>query len=313
PEHRILGFYAVPLSPDAGKENGAVVILRDITRSREEEASLVESERLNAVKLLAAGVAHEIGNPLNALNIHLQLIDREIRDLPEGAAAGLGELVDVARKEVTRLDLIITQFLRALRPTRPKLTSVEIERVIEDALVLLRQEIEDRSIDVSIEKPESLPKVRVDRNQMQQAFFNIIKNAFQSMSDGGTLRISLGVTDRLLAVSFRDTGQGISAEDMGRIFEPYHTTKAQGSGLGLMIVQRIVQDHGGQIEVASKPGQGTAFTVLLPLWERRVRLLRAPTGEGRKGASPAGAGSPVADDQDPAPDDRGVRQVRHEQ
>ena len=288
PQHRILSFYVVPLSDTDGAQDGAVMILRDVTRDREEEADLVESERLNAVKLLAAGVAHEIGNPLNALNIHLQLLDRAIRQWPEGQGDELEDLVRVARDEVSRLDLIITQFLRAIRPSRPEPSTVHVEELMKETLTLMGSEIGNRRIDVELDFDDPLPPLSVDRNQIKQCFFNVIRNAVQAMPDGGSLHISLRPADPFLAVSFRDTGVGIAAEDLGRIFEPYHTSKEQGSGLGLMIVQRIVQDHGGQIEVVSKPGAGTAITILLPLTDRRTRLLKAPHGAEHSSSETAG-------------------------
>ncbi len=277
PKRRFLSFYVVPLSAVESREEGAVIILRDVTQDRQHEASLVESERLNAVTLLAAGVAHEIGNPLNALNIHLQLLDRELKQAGPAGRESLLELVDVARKEVTRLDLIITQFLRAIRPTHPNLEPMPVLAVLKDTLRLLKQEIENRGVHVELESPAGIPPLRLDKDQIKQAFFNIIKNALQAMADGGLLRISVAASDHFVAVAFRDNGPGISPEDFGRIFEPYYTTKKGGSGLGLMIVQRIIQDHGGRMDVHSEPGFGTTFTVFLPLDERRTRLLKPPS------------------------------------
>jgi PAS domain S-box-containing protein len=274
PVPRLLTFYVVPLSAVESHEKGAVIILRDVTRAREQEASLLESERLDAVRLLAAGVAHEIGNPLNALNIHLQLLDRDLQKTDTQNQATLLELVDVARTEVTRLDLIITQFLRAIRPAKPSLAKTPLSAVITDTLALLKQEIENHNAHVELELPRDLPPLRLDKDQIKQAFFNIIKNSLQAMPEGGLLRISAAASDRFMAIAFRDNGSGISPEDIGHIFEPYYTTKPAGSGIGLMIVQRIIQDHGGRMDVHSEPGVGTTFTVFLPLDERRVRLLK---------------------------------------
>lgn len=281
PEHRFLSFYMAPLPSESENGGGLVVMLRDVTRERQSETAFVESERLNAVKLLAAGVAHEIGNPLNSLNIHLQLLDREIRKLSKEQVGNLRELLEVARNEVSRLDMIIAQFLRAIRPTEPRLTLSQVENLLKETLNLLKQEIQDRGIDVEIECPESIPRIRVDGGQIKQAFFNLIRNALQAMPDGGALTIAIRTSDKFLAVSFRDTGVGIKPDELGRIFEPYHTTKQKGSGLGLMIVQRIIQEHGGEIEVSSKPDTGTIFTIFLPRAERRVRLLTAREDEAQ--------------------------------
>ena len=276
PEHRFLSIYAVPLPDEDGKGQGVLIILRDITRDRAQEASLVEGERLNAIKLLAAGVAHEIGNPLNALNIHLELLAREIVPLPRAQREPLAELVQIARSEVGRLDAIITQFLRALRPARPQLVLADAGALLRETLDLMRTDIENRRIEVAIANAEGLPPIPIDPPQIKQVYFNLIKNALEAMPDGGTMAISFSVGDSYLTLDFLDSGTGIGPGDFNRIFEPYHTTKASGHGLGLMIVQRIVQDHGGQIEVSSKPDAGTRFRIQLPLAERRIRKIKAP-------------------------------------
>ncbi len=282
PEHRFLTFYVVPLRSEEkaapGHENGgAVVILRDVTRDRRQEAQSLASERLRAIMLLAAGVAHEIGNPLNSLTIHLQLMQRELdRMKDEADSAGLRELVDVSMRETHRLDQILTRFLKAVRPVRPQLESVDMRAPIRETLDFLRHEIKDRSVQIDLTLDEHPPPVKGDPNQIRQAFFNLVKNAVDAMPDGGRLEIRLEHTDRFVTVSFRDSGTGIPADEMSRIFDPYYTTKTDGSGLGMMIVQRIIQDHGGEIEVESEPGRGTALTLLFPREDRLVRLLKAP-------------------------------------
>lgn len=273
PEHRYLAFYVVPLALQQPKERGAVVILRDVTRDRQSQAASVESERLRAIMLLAAGVAHEIGNPLNSLSIHLQLLRRELAGMR--AAEGARELVDVCEREVRRLDRIVSQFLSAVRPAPLNLESARIEEIVADAAEFWRHEAADRGVRIEVAPAEDLPTVRVDRHQIRQAFFNIIKNAVEAMPGGGVLRIGFSAGDRFVGVTFADTGHGIRAEDLSRIFDPYYTTKANGSGLGMMIVQRIVRDHGGEIEIHSEVGRGTAVVVALPREDRLVRLLPA--------------------------------------
>lgn len=277
PEHRFVSVYAAPLSRETSEEN-VLVILRDVTAERLRENSALETERTNAVCQLAAGVAHEIGNPLNALNIHLQVLARDLREetaLDEDARNHYDGLVQVARSEVSRLDTIIRQFLGALRPSRLVLRPEQPVEVVKDSLKVLQTELENRRIAVSLDAPARIPKLMLDREQMQQVFFNLVKNAMEAMPDGGRLRILFEVGDAFVTISIVDSGKGIPAEELGRLFEPYHTTKVNGNGLGLMIVKRIVSGHGGEIEVSSKPETGTCFKIRLPLQERRIRRLNA--------------------------------------
>ncbi len=274
PRQRFLNFYIVPLLDEAHSVvTGLAVILRDVTETRRRTETTIESEKISALTLLAAGVAHEIGNPLNSLNIHLQLMERELKNLPAKKAQRLRDDIRVARDEIQRLDRIINQFLHAVRPTKPDLQRASLNDVVTETLVLLEHELASRDIFVEQELADELPKTLVDQAQLKQAFYNVIKNALQAMRAGGILCVRTEVTDTQVIVSFIDTGQGITPEQIGRIFEPYYTTKKEGSGLGLMIVQRIVREHGGTIEVESNVGRGTTFRIKLPIYEKRTRLL----------------------------------------
>ena len=285
PASRFINFYIVPLSiarksdndDDAlsGEQVGHAIILRDITETRRSEQQTIESERLNALTLLAAGVAHEIGNPLNSLNIHLQLIQREARKIDGAKRAELQESVEVARAEVNRLDSIITQFLRAIRPTRPQLKPESINSIVEESVRFFTPEIKDRDIIVEQELRSDLPLLELDRDQMKQAFYNVIKNSFEAMKSRGVLRIRTDMDDSHVIVRFNDSGGGMSAENLSRVFEPYFTTKASGTGLGLLIVRRIVREHGGELGIESSEGKGLTLTIRLPYIDKRVRMLEA--------------------------------------
>ena len=276
PRQRFLNFYMVPLvDEEHGLVTGMAVILRDVTEARQRAETVVESEKLSALTLLAAGVAHEIGNPLNSLNIHLQLMERELKNLPEEKAARLRHDIQVAREEIMRLDRIINQFLRATRPSLPDLQRASINEIVTESVALMERELKNRDILVELELAEDLPRCLADAAQLKQAFYNLIKNALQAMRAGGILRIRTEGNDEAVTVSFMDTGRGISPEQIGRIFEPYYTTKSEGSGLGLMIVQRIIREHGGTIDVESDTNRGTTVRLKLPVSEKRTRLLAA--------------------------------------
>jgi signal transduction histidine kinase len=251
------------------------MILRDITESRRTALQTIESERLNALTLLAAGVAHEIGNPLNSLHIHLQLMERKAQELDHDANAELQQSIEVARSEVRRLDSIVTQFLRAIRPSHPRLHPENVNTIVEEAVRFFTPEVQDRDMVVEQELRADLPLLQLDREQMKQAFYNVIKNSLEAMRRHGTLRIRTDLDDTYVMVSFVDTGSGMSAENLSHVFEPYFTTKPSGTGLGLLIVRRIVREHGGELSIESSQGKGLTLTIRLPYVDKRIRMLEA--------------------------------------
>ena len=274
PRRRILLFYLLPLETDT---KSAVIILHDITESRENTQEIIESEKMNMISLLAAGVAHEIGNPLNSLNIHLQLLQRHLATQGAPVDKEAEELLSIANSEVERLDKIINQFLQAVRSVKPNLHKLNIKPLLIDTLKLLRHEIENKSINVKCTWPNTLPSIMGDENQLKQAFFNLIKNAIQAMSQYGNIDIECSFNDDFLILSFIDTGKGISKDSIGHVSDAYFTTKKEGSGLGLMVVERIVREHGAELAIESEEGKGTTFTIKFPRSTRKIRLLPAPT------------------------------------
>ncbi|HTD66138.1 MAG TPA: ATP-binding protein [Candidatus Limnocylindria bacterium] len=298
PRPRFLHVYAAPLDAEKRGASGVALIVHDATEAREKTFAAIESERSQALTLLAASVAHEIGNPLNALSIHLQLLEREARklkklapevsDLARGAkrassagndvaevAAKVESYLGVAKGEIDRLDYIITQFLQAIRPAPLQIKPVSLNDVVRETLDLLRPEIENRGIRVDENLSSKLPLAPIDPAQMKQVLVNLSKNALQAMTRGGVLTLRTEARDDGVFLIVSDTGGGIPQDLLNRIFEPFYTTKKKGSGLGLMIVQRIVRDHGGRIQLESNVGQGTTFRIWLPLQERTPWLLGA--------------------------------------
>jgi PAS domain S-box-containing protein len=296
PRPRFLRLYAAPLDGEATGSSGVALILHDATEARQKTFEAIESERVQALTLLAASVAHEIGNPLNALHIHLQLMERELKKLrlnAAGARSGsrprspllsagadvadislkLEQYLGVAKGEINRLDYIITQFLQAIRPVPPQLKLTSLNTVVEKTIELLRPELDNRGLTVKIHPARQLTATPVDPTQIQQVLVNLVKNAIHAMTRGGTLTLQTGEGADGVWVSVTDTGGGIPQEQINRIFEPFFTTKKTGTGLGLMIVQRIVRAHGGRIELESHVGRGTTFRIWLPRHERRPRLL----------------------------------------
>lgn len=259
PEARTLEMQTFPM------KGRTLVLLRDRTAEKERSEEELRAGATRAVRDLAAGVAHEIGNPLNAIALNLQLLQRQLKG---------DETVSECLHQVSRLDGIIRGFLAALRPSKPNLTPGSVAEPLAACLKTLKQQFEDHRISVTLDIPGAVPTVALDRNQMEQVFFNLIKNSLEAMKDEGKIAIAVGSDDNDVSVSIKDSGAGMTSEQLAHLFEPYRTSKSGGSGLGLMVTSRIVHDHGGTIAAESSPGEGTVFTVRLPRIERRIRELK---------------------------------------
>ena len=276
PDHRVVRLYMVPIDAQVGHDDsgGYVIVLSDVTEERVSMEERLESERIDSIVRLAAGVAHELGNPLNSLTIHLQLIERKLKKLAKQPdATKLTESLQVCQGEVERLDGIITHFLKAIRPQKLELNELDLLGLVEDVLRVQEAELSNRKLEVKVEVNDDLPTILGDRDQIKQAFFNLIKNAMEAMQPSGSLRILARCDDDFVYLQFVDDGSGISEEDLSKVFQAYYTTKEEGHGLGMMIVERIMREHGGHINIESRKEAGTAITLQFPQQHRRTRLL----------------------------------------
>jgi two-component system sensor histidine kinase PilS (NtrC family) len=239
--------------------SGVICAFQDLTRIRMMEEQVRRSDRLAAVGELAAGVAHEIRNPLASMSGSIQLLAEELRLEGEGR-----ELMDIVKREIGRLNAIITDFLQYANPRPPQLRATPVLDLVHETVAMLRQA---RGGDWRIAvEPGVAGELRAvaDPQLIRQVFWNLSLNAVEAMPRGGDLAIAVERRGGEVTVAFADTGVGIPPAELQRIFTPFHSTKEGGTGLGLAVVFRIVEAHGGRVEVESEPGRGTTVRVALP-------------------------------------------------
>jgi len=268
---KILSVCIEPLVRE-GHIQGNIVHAVDITDKRSREARLRRAESLASLTTLAAGVAHEIKNPLGSIGIHIQLIQKALADEELDRERVLG-FVDVVNEEVDRLNRIVVDFLFAVRPMDIHLIPGSLVNVVRETLDFLVYELEESGIQIHWDLEKDLHEILLDERFVKQAVLNIVKNAIHAMESGGTLTIHLRENASEQSLVFQDTGPGIPDETLEKIFEPYFTTKDHGSGLGLTLVYKIMKEHGGDIQVHSQLGQGTAFSLIFPLPQGQQALL----------------------------------------
>jgi len=259
-----------PLDDRYGQVWGSVLLARDLTHHKELEEDLRRSDRLATLGTLAAGLAHEIKNPLGGIKGAAQLLKREA-----GVASPIREYTDIIVREVDRVDHLIEQLLDLSRPVKFHLAPLNIHELLDEVLLLERYSVEAGRVLVRKQFDPSLPLIQGDRAQLTQVFLNVVKNALQAIGGDGCLTMTTRMeTDfhireegkgrgKFIRVEVQDDGPGISEENLPYIFSPFFTTKEKGAGLGLAICHRIITEHGGLIRVESREGEGAIFKVSL--------------------------------------------------
>jgi len=272
---RILALSVTPLVKDK-RIQGTLVHAEETTDKRKREARLRRAESLASLTTLAAGVAHEIKNPLGSISIHVQLI-RKATTACENPAQS--RYLDVLDEEIERLNRIVVDFLFAVRPMDITPINDDLNAIVSELGDFMRYEAEQNSVQLYVECDRALPLLPIDKRYMKQALLNLIKNALGAMPNGGSLRLSTALAGDEVRLSVEDTGVGIGEDKLGKIFEPYFTTKENGTGLGLTLAYKIIKEHSGDITVKSKLGMGSTFTITLPVPQREQRMLEGPQQE----------------------------------
>jgi two-component system, sporulation sensor kinase E len=267
-----LSFSIYPLVR-SGRVEGNVVHVENVTDKKIEQARLRRAESLAALTTLTAGVAHEIKNPLQSIGIHIQLIQKLLQGRKTLKRDQVEPYLQVINEEVGRLNRIVVDFLFTVRPMDAKLVKSDLNQIVRDLIDFMRFELEEANVRAELALGGNLPALELDEKFMKQALLNVIQNAVSAMPEGGTLTVETVRQGNDVHLRITDTGVGIPEEHMTKIWEPFFTTKDFGSGLGLTLVFKIVKEHRGEISVQSRVGEGTTFTVSLPVPKEQRTLL----------------------------------------
>lgn len=277
------GNFEVQVPADRSDEMGTLAasfneMTARLGRARELETQLHQAEKGAVVGRLAAAIAHEIRNPLNYINLTLDHLRSSFAPADEAKRETFVRLTDQLKSEVGRINRHITDFLKYSRPTKLDLQGVDIRAEAEDALRMVEAQVDERGIETTIVQDADLPRILADRESLRSVLTNLVINAVEAIDgEGGSIAINLSrANEDFVKVQITDTGCGIAADDIAKVFEPYFSTKDTGTGLGLAIVKKAIDDHGGTINVTSKQGTGTTFTITLPVQEK------GETDEGRR-------------------------------
>lgn len=245
-------------------DNGFLLVFKDITIQKRNETRLRRSENLASMTTMAAGVAHEIKNPLAAMSIHLQLLNKAFEKKQTLTIDDASRYINVLSEEIERLNSIVVDFLFAVRPMDTKLKLTSVSRAINEICNFIEPELKENHVKL-IRDIKSTPKVELDTNLFRQALLNIIKNAMNAIDKKGTINICVKLRGDEVVIVVKDSGKGMDQNTVNKIFEPYFTTKASGTGLGLTVVYKVIKEHKGDIRVKSELDKGSEFTITLPV------------------------------------------------
>jgi PAS domain S-box-containing protein len=279
--------YAFPVRDEHGETIQAIQYIKDITDRVKLERQLREVEQLTGIGQMAANVAHEIRNPLITVGGFARQLHEDM-----DPSDPRREYTGIILEEATRLEQILREQLTLERHLQPVLRPVDVNQILKDVRKLLSHGILSSQVRLTGDLEEGLPVTMGDANQLKQAFLNVINNAIQSMEDGGTVRVSTRQSGHWIVVRISDTGGGIPEDVMGKLFVPFFTTRKTGSGLGMAVTRRIIENHGGEIEIESELGAGTTVEMRIPI----VRSTQEAEREKLYGAE-GNAGEPPRDEK----------------